>query len=46
MLFAVAATLILGIAPGEVLRAGEAGAHSLEAPPAETSAFSHAVEPR
>ncbi|MGA2085050.1 MAG: NADH-quinone oxidoreductase subunit N [Terracidiphilus sp.] len=38
LLFAVAATLILGIAPGEVLRAGEAGAHTLEAPPAETGA--------
>ena len=32
--FAVAATLILGIAPGEVLRASEAAAHTLQAPPA------------
>ncbi|MGP8175536.1 MAG: NADH-quinone oxidoreductase subunit N [Terracidiphilus sp.] len=38
LLFAVAATLILGIAPGEVLRAGEAGAHTLGAPPAQTGA--------
>ena len=29
---AVLATLILGIAPGEVLRAAEAGAHTLQAP--------------
>ena len=36
--FAVLATLILGIAPGEVLRAAEAGAHSLQAPPAQNSA--------
>ena len=35
---AVLATLILGIAPGEVLRAGEAGAHTLEAPSAQTGA--------
>jgi NADH-quinone oxidoreductase subunit N len=34
LLLAVAATLILGIVPGEVLRAAEAGAHSLQAPPA------------
>ena len=31
---AVAATLILGIVPGEVLRAAEAGAHTLQAPSA------------
>jgi len=36
--FAVAASLILGIVPGEVLRAAEAGAHSLQAPPAQNSA--------
>ena len=34
LLLAVAATLILGIVPGEVLRAAEAGAHTLQAPPA------------
>ena len=38
LLFAVAATLVLGIAPGEILRAAEAGAHTLQAPPAETGA--------
>lgn len=37
LLFAVAATLILGIVPGGILRASEAGAHSLQAPPAEAS---------
>jgi len=34
LLLAVAATLVLGIVPGEVLRAAEAGAHTLQAPPA------------
>jgi NADH-quinone oxidoreductase subunit N len=34
LLLAVAATLILGIVPGEALRAAEAGAHTLQAPPA------------
>jgi NADH-quinone oxidoreductase subunit N len=33
LLFAVAATLILGIVPGEILRAAEAGAHTLQPPP-------------
>jgi NADH-quinone oxidoreductase subunit N len=33
LLLAVAATLILGIVPNEVLRAADAGAHTLEAPP-------------
>jgi len=32
---AVAATLVLGIVPGEVLRAAQAGAHTLQAPPAQ-----------
>ena len=36
LLLAVAATLILGIAPGEVLRAAEAGAHTLQVPPVQT----------
>jgi hypothetical protein len=31
---AVVATLILGIVPNEVLRAAEAGAHTLQPPPA------------
>ena len=34
LLLAVAATLVLGIVPGEVLRAAEAGAHTLQAPSA------------
>jgi NADH-quinone oxidoreductase subunit N len=38
LFFAVAATLILGIAPGEVLRAAEAGAHTLQAPSTQTTA--------
>ena len=37
LFFAVAATLILGIAPGEVLRASEAAAHTLQAPSAQTA---------
>jgi NADH-quinone oxidoreductase subunit N len=37
LFFAVAATLILGIAPGEVLRAAEAGAHTLQAPSVQTT---------
>ena len=39
LLLAVAATLILGIVPNEVLRAAEAGAHVLEAPPAQTTVY-------
>jgi NADH-quinone oxidoreductase subunit N len=37
LFFAVAATLVLGIAPGEVLRAAEAGAHTLQAPSVQTA---------
>jgi NADH-quinone oxidoreductase subunit N len=33
LLFATAATLVLGIIPGEVLHATESGAHTLQAPP-------------
>ena len=33
LLFATATTLVLGIIPGEVLRATESGAHTLQAPP-------------
>ncbi len=36
LLLAVAATLVMGIVPNEVLRAADAGAHTLEAPPAPT----------
>ena len=34
LFFSAAATLILGVVPGEVLRAAESGAHTLQAPPA------------
>jgi NADH-quinone oxidoreductase subunit N len=33
LLFAAAATLVLGIVPGDVLHAAQAGAHTLQAPP-------------
>ena len=36
LLLAVAATLVLGIVPNEILRAAETGAHTLEAPPIPT----------
>jgi NADH-quinone oxidoreductase subunit N len=45
LLLAVAATLVLGIIPGNVLRAAEAGAHTLQAPPAESNAPGNAIEP-
>jgi NADH-quinone oxidoreductase subunit N len=45
LLLAVAATLILGIVPGEVLRAAESGAHVLEAPPAQTSVYGPVLSP-
>jgi NADH-quinone oxidoreductase subunit N len=38
LLFAVAATLALGIVPGDTLRWAGAGAHTLQAPPADASA--------
>jgi len=38
LLFAVAATLVLGILPNGVQRAAEAGAHTLQAPPSEIGA--------
>jgi NADH-quinone oxidoreductase subunit N len=37
LLFAVAATLLLGISPGEILHATESGAHTLQAPPSAGS---------
>ena len=37
LLLAVAATLILGIVPNEVLRAAESGAHTLQAPPPQNA---------
>jgi hypothetical protein len=36
LLLAVAATLVLGFVPTGVLRAADAGAQTLQAPPAET----------
>ena len=45
LLMAVAATLFLGVRPNLVLGAAEAGAHTLQAPPAESSAPDLAVEP-
>ena len=46
LLLAAGATLVLGIAPSEVLRGAEAGAHTLQAPPidASTPAISVAQE--
>jgi NADH-quinone oxidoreductase subunit N len=44
LLLAVAATLFLGIVPGDLLRAAEAGAHTLQAPPAESGAPGNVVE--
>jgi NADH-quinone oxidoreductase subunit N len=38
LLLAVLATLVLGIVPNDVLRAAETGAHTLQAPPAPSSA--------
>ena len=38
LFFAVAATLILGIVPGAVLRAAESGAHTLQVPPVQATA--------
>jgi NADH-quinone oxidoreductase subunit N len=45
LLFAVAATLALGIVPGNVLRAAEANAKSLQAPPAQSSAPGNTAVP-
>jgi NADH-quinone oxidoreductase subunit N len=46
LLLAVAATLVLGIVPNDVLQAAESGAHTLQAPPAEVSAPVNAIEPQ
>ena len=45
LLFAVAATLVLGIAPGKVLRAAESGAHTLQAPPPENAPSAMTINP-
>jgi NADH-quinone oxidoreductase subunit N len=44
LLLAVAATLVLGIVPGDVLHAADASAHTLQAPPTETSAPGNVIE--
>ena len=48
LFFAVAATLVLGIAPGAVLRAAENGAHTLQTPPPPDTApaAQQAVQPQ
>ncbi len=46
LLLAVAATLALGIVPGDALRAAEHGAHTLQAPPAERGFPAVAVSPQ
>jgi NADH-quinone oxidoreductase subunit N len=45
LLFAVAATLVLGIYPRDALRAAEQAAHTMQAPPADTSTSGGAVMP-
>ncbi len=44
LFFAVAATLVLGIVPGTVLRAAQSGEHTLQAPPQENATAPVAVE--
>jgi len=45
LLLAVVATLVLGIVPGEVLRAAQSGAHTLQAPPPDNAPSGDAVQP-
>jgi NADH-quinone oxidoreductase subunit N len=45
LVFAVGATLVLGIAPGEVLNAAQSGAHTLQAPPPDSTPSGDAVQP-
>jgi NADH-quinone oxidoreductase subunit N len=45
LMLAVAATLVLGIVPSGVLRAAQAGAHSLQAPPSPASTAAIATNP-
>jgi len=45
MMLAVVATLVLGIVPGEILPAAEAGAHTLQAPPAEVAPLMQSMDP-
>ena len=46
LLLTVAATLVLGIAPGEVLRAAEAGAHTLKAPASQPGVLPASADTR
>jgi NADH-quinone oxidoreductase subunit N len=46
LLLAVAATLVLGIVPGDVLQAAEAGAYTLQLPPAPASILVNAAAPQ
>ena len=46
LLLAVAATLVLGIVPGDVLHAAESGAYTLEAPPAEINLPTYPASPQ
>jgi NADH-quinone oxidoreductase subunit N len=46
LLLAVAATLVLGIAPNNILQAAESGAHTLQVPPPEISAPVNAAVPQ
>lgn len=45
LMMAVAATLVLGIVPGAVLRAAQSGAHTLQAPPPDSTPSGDAVLP-
>jgi NADH-quinone oxidoreductase subunit N len=45
LLLAVAATLVLGIVPGEVLRAAQSGAHTLQAPPQDAVPSGDGIAP-
>ena len=45
LLLAVAATLVLGIVPGDALQAAEAGAYALQAPPAPAGLPVNAIAP-
>ncbi len=45
LLLAVAATLVLGIVPGDTLRWAQAGAHTLQAPAAESNSTGEAALP-
>lgn len=46
LLLAVAATLVLGIVPGEILRAAQSGAHTLQAPPPDNPPSAVIIDPQ